>query len=434
MTEAELAASLCCARLAPPTAALVAVVRPVLAAALEASVRLPPLGLVADLSIMVVDPSLAMVDVHVPGLVLRHYDDRVVGPLVTDRRRLALADAYAALDSRYQPLAIALVAESLADDLDPEGPWWEAGPVRAWLGRTDEEIWALALESLTDDPAPLRARIEALARRVARGFTASHVHLVQHLPALASRAQRVAVEQVLEAATAFDLELPRAVRPRSRTGFVVSDTDDEARYPAGGFAALTTSGSPENLVASELVYMEEGTGIDLFAVRYAEGELLYYTRDEAVYTRQRRTIHVALGPDLADARVKDPELPTQRLVLVLAMVRAVVERVIRWLGPVELRIVVHVLDPRLEAERRLTELVLRSWVETGVVQVVASDPEDFAAAIAESAQRVETDVAWLSTGSPPPDDLAVEPWVFEVASMPWRGWVRAATELAHHLA
>ena len=105
---------------------------------------------------------------------------------------------------------------------------------------------------------------------------------------------------------------------------------DESLYPAGGFTAITPGGSNaniENLVTSELVYMEDGPETDVFTLRYVEGELLYYTRDDSVFRRHRQVIGIALGADLDDARVKDRDLPWQRLILALGLFVAA----IRWL-------------------------------------------------------------------------------------------------------
>ncbi len=67
---------------------------------------------------------------------------------------------------------------------------------------------------------------------------------------------------------------------------------DETHYPMGGLAELTNRGSLENLVTSQLIYIEPGPAINVFDVRYLEGELLYYMRDEGSLRRKRRTVHL----------------------------------------------------------------------------------------------------------------------------------------------
>src|SRR5690349_22712781 len=99
-----------------------------------------------------------------------------------------------------------------------------------------------------------------------------------------------------------------------------SHLEDDAAFPQGGFSSVSNVGSLENLVTSELVYMEDDAGLDLFDMRYVEGELLYYTRDESLVVRRRRRVTFALLPGLTEARVKDAGLRWQRGVLVLGLV------------------------------------------------------------------------------------------------------------------
>ncbi len=61
----------------------------------------------------------------------------------------------------------------------------------------------------------------------------------------------------------------------------------------------TNRGSLENLVTSQLIYIEPGPEINVFDVRYLEGELLYYMRDEGSLRRKRRTVHLIF--DLGEA-------------------------------------------------------------------------------------------------------------------------------------
>ena len=104
----SLAAGLWVRRLGP---ADVEQIRPVVGAALEASQRLPPLGLVADIATLLAEHAVVLGGVEVPGLRLRRYEDRVVSPLLTHRLRLALRDAWTALDRTWRPRAVAVLAE-----------------------------------------------------------------------------------------------------------------------------------------------------------------------------------------------------------------------------------------------------------------------------------------------------------------------------------
>ncbi len=429
------AAELCCVRVADAGAALVARARPAVAAARDATVRLGSLGLVAGLAVLLEEPGAGLSGLRLP-LDVRRYDDRVVGPLVVDRRLRALADAYTGLPARLRGLGIALLGERVADAVEPDRPWWAPGALRGWLALPDDDAWSCGLRGLSDAGvlARLQARLGAVQRTA--GFSAADVHLLRHLPVLTTRAQRVAVRQLIDAAAVLDGALPRHVRPRPRPGRVSSRAHEEGAFPAGGFAGLTTSGSPENLVASELVYLEPGADLDLFDVRYAEGELLYYTRDEAIHARPRRTVVIGLAADLTDARVKDEGADWQRIVYLLAVLVAVVGRLVRWLGHVELRILVQALDGdarELEDELGLLSLALRSYVEAGVVELAHAPPATFGAALEEARQRGETDVVFASTAAAPPvDDADIR--LLAVGAYAPAAWGEVATALAWWLA
>jgi hypothetical protein len=431
-------AGLCCARLGDPGPALVTRVRPAVAAALAGSIRLPPLGLLYDVIVLLSELDPRLVGPAIPGLELRRWDDQVVGPLLAHRRRLPLCDAAAALPPDWRAPAAATLAERIGDALGNK-TWWTPASVRAWLSRTDDEIWDDAVSALADPQIreALDAQLRALALAAPIDLSAADVHLVRNLPALASRSQRLLVRQVLEVASRLDAALPRAVRPRARPGPVASGMADEDKYPAGGFGALTTSGSPENLVASELIYMEDGPDVDPFTVRWAEGELLYFTRDEAAHVRGHRRIVVGLSSDLVDARVKDPEIAWQRLVVVVGMLDAVIERVIRWLGEVELHIAVRVVGKKLTDELKALGLALQPWVEAGIISLEEVGEARHVVELAESARlRADVDFVWIGTkslsvkfhGSPP------STFFLEVGQKPWTAWVSQAQQLCVFLA
>src|ERR1700737_4829173 len=92
---------------------------------------------------------------------------------------------------------------------------------------------------------------------------------------------------------------------------------------------------------------------DLFYIKYLRDELYYYSRDENQFLRRRRSFLFVLQPDLRLARFKDPELPSQRIVLVLATLVAAVRRLADWLGHDALRFEFLFIQP--EKERPLEE-------------------------------------------------------------------------------
>src|SRR5205823_4133817 len=137
-----------------------------------------------------------------------------------------------------------------------------------------------------------------------------------------------------------------------------------------GFASLATRGSVESLLQSQLAFMEKDRP-DLFDVKYLRDELLYYSRDENQFLRRRQTFVVALWPELVAARLKDAELPYQRIILVMGWAVALVRRLIDWLSTDALTFRIAFLGEAdgLAAERELLEMILREQIVNGTVAV-----------------------------------------------------------------
>ena len=71
---------------------------------------------------------------------------------------------------------------------------------------------------------------------------------------------------------------------------------------------------------------------DLFDVKFLRDELYYYSRDENQFLRRRRAFLFCLYPDLVKARFKDPDLPAQRIVLILGLLLTAVKKLSEWLS------------------------------------------------------------------------------------------------------
>src|SRR5207248_6066964 len=135
---------------------------------------------------------------------------------------------------------------------------------------------------------------------------------LEHRTALDDLSQRLALRQVLQAAQQFEQGLPQhRIRPLAGRQEVPTRVLDEDTYPVGGFSSLSTRGSVESLLYSQLAFMEEQERPDLFDVKYLRDELLYYARDENNFLRRRRTFAFVLFPDLVQAHFKDADLPWQ---------------------------------------------------------------------------------------------------------------------------
>ena len=384
-----LAAGLCLPRIVPASDEELRRVATWLLATTAETPALPPAAVVADLGHLLEGRPLELLGSGPPlvarlSKALRRYEDHLLGRLAQDQRLTAAADAVARLGPRHRPAAVGLVVGALLDRLGYEaGVAISQGVVRALRRRRGPEVRAEGLAALTNlDPVveSIAAGYEALADAAEEApalLGDADLFTLENLEVLGSLSQRMAIGQAIEAASWLGDALPAVLRPsRSDSGPVPTDLEDESTYPTGGFAAISTSGSLENLVTSELMYMERGRDslepVDLFDLRYAESELLYYTRDESFLVRPRRQVVFALDESLESARLKDPELRWQRLVLLLGLVVTVARQLSTRLGEEELSLEVVILTARptgaggrLAPERQLCDLLLGQWRDRG---------------------------------------------------------------------
>jgi hypothetical protein len=214
------------------------------------------------------------------------------------------------------------------------------------------------------------------------------------------------------------------------------------------------------------MYMDDAAPVDLFSLRYAEGELLHYTRDDSVFRRHRHVIGFALAADLAAARIKDRDLPWQRLILtlgvVLAAVRWLADQLAGQLGEQALAVRLAFPPAGLAEERHIVAVLLAAEIARGTVVIVDEPCEATAAAIDAASRAAIADLVILSRGALPAlprgvralhiDVAAPAPVVHrlawgksstsgirttdqctEVSSDPWRRWCDAAEDLLRWL-
>lgn len=435
---------------------------------------LPPPGVIADLATLLAGarPVFAAAGSHAalagdPGDALRGalraYDDDVLGRLVQTARFDDVLAAYAHLPPLQRPTAVALVAGALLDRAGFLGASVSPASLRRALARPREERELAGRAALRDEAVvgPLAEAYLRLARgaRQRRQLVDDRdVFAIDHLQVLGSFARRLAADHIAAAAEALTRALPRRLPPsRLRRGARDTQLADDNTYPAGGFTAITPGGSSanvENLVASELVYMDDSAPIDLFTLRYVEGELLFYTRDDSVFRRHRHVITFVLADDLDAARVKDPAVPWQRLVIGLGLLVAAVRWLTEQLGHEALTVRLAFPTRGLVEERELVGLLLEGEVRAGLVEL--STPAA-ATAIAEAAAAQGTaisDLVLVSLGAPPaelPRGLrvlhlslaAAAPAAVELAPRPgsapeavgdaWSEWGEAAEDLLRWL-
>lgn len=437
--DAWVAAGLALMRGAPPNDELLDLVRPWVEATLEEFALLPPVGVVGDIGrLLTRAPFDIAKSEHVADPELRvavdSYEEHVLGRLAADIQLEAVRDALLRLDPNLRPAAIAVFTEQVLARIAEARrsiPYDAPGPaaIRRVLHRHSLELLELGDQVLDQaDHEALRHELAASYAGLAQsarscGALVGDVELytIENLEALRSPSLRLAMAQIAEAAQAIERSLPvRVRRSDASRGRTPTRIEDESAYPIGGYASISTNGGIESLVSSELIYMaapdERKAGdIDLFDVRWASGELLMYTRDESVHTRERRTVLFVLMPDLDSARVKDTDVPFQRIVVALGGVIAGIRKLCAWLDEAELglHLILVASTPMagrqatqpLQAEAELARLLLREFIESGVTTLVEVRDADEARARAEAAAEIGgSDVVWLSASTWQPSE------------------------------
>jgi hypothetical protein len=283
------------------------------------------------------------------------------------------------------------------------------------------------------------------------------VFAVDHLGVLRDLGGRMTAAHIGAAADAIAGRLPRRLPARRQLrGLRDTRLADDSLYPAGGFASITAGGAStanlENLVTSELMYMEDDDVIDNFSVRYVESELLHYTRDDSVLRRHRHVIGIALGADLDDARVKDRELPWQRLILALGLLVAAIRWLVEQLG--DQALTVHLAFPpgALAEERQILSLLLEGEIARGTVVIAEETWHDTLAAAARATRSAIADAVVVSLGdrpviptglrtlhinlagaAPTVRELAPRPDSTAASADPWLAWCEGAEDLLRWL-
>jgi hypothetical protein len=375
-------------RAVPPTAATV---RHVLEWALEVAAGgqpLPPVGVVADLGHAAFgadrDNRAPREPVALPGLppaLMRTYEDHVLGKVYADWSFERASDAMRRFQGRDRARGLAYVVKQFRDRAGYGGVELSPGILRTLLEAQPDDLLRRGWESLAaDGPLPLLIDLYesliAAARRMAEVLGLEDVVALEQRTALADMGQYVAHRQVLQVANRLEAGLPRhKVKPLAGRREVPTRVLDEDTYPVGGFSSISTKGTVESLLHSQLAYMERDADQrpDLFDVKYLRDELYYYSRDENQFLRRRRSFVFCLFPDLVRARFKDPDLPAQRIVLVLGLLLTAVKKLSEWLSTDALKfefLLVREGETKpLAQEGALLEMLFREQIENGTVEV-----------------------------------------------------------------
>jgi hypothetical protein len=410
------------------TAPAAATVRPALEWALEIAAGgqpLPPVGFVTDLGnvLLALDRDTRPLrdfanSPSLPVGLTRGYEDLVLGKVFADRTVERAGDALRHYEGRDRSRGVAYVVNQFRERADFDGVLLSPAVIKALLEVPPEEVLARGWDSLgRSGVQPLLVRLHegliAAVRRVAEVLGPEDVFELEHGTALAELGQRVALRQVLQTAARFEGALPLH-KPRQAAGRreVPTRVLDEDTYPVGGFASISTRGSIESLLHSQLAFMEPPSAArpDLFDIKFLRDELLYYSRDENQFLRRRRSFVLALLPDLVQARFKDVELPTQRIVLTLALLVALVRRLTEWLSSdalvFDFLFVAEGEAQPLGQEYELLEMLLREPIANGTVRLLRVP--SLSAAAQEAAERARRSLTHALTVSAAPAELPAE--------------------------
>lgn len=328
------------------------------------------------------DPSVQEAQVIVAGLPPVGRDAAVVHALRLALGRACTPDDDAPRGNPAHLRALLAAGDALPGDRMDLGPRVDA----AWLA------WC-------------RAQRRQHLQRLGAGRLLSRDALweVEHLPELPQESTRLALRQVLAAAAAIAPVSPAVLaRLHSAVREVPREASEADAYPAGGFDAVSTRGTFENLMRSEVAYVGEGRtspgAPDLFDMRFAEGELLYYTRDDSPLLDARRAVTMLIDQPAA-LRTKVPSLPAQTLVLVEGAALALQRDLAQAWGPTGSTFALFwrvttpadraaaleemgLLRLRLGAEiehRRVRLGVVETWAEAPVEGRVVMSPDPVAA-------------------------------------------------------
>lgn len=354
---------------------------------------LPPVGFVADVGHVALGVDAeqrakeALPVTGWPPALGRSYEDHVLGKLYADWTFERAGDALRKYKDQDRVRGLAYIVTQICDRAGVGGVMLPPAVIRGLQTTNPDEVMQSGYEGLVrDGPSPLLVQMyEALvsaARRIAEVLAPEDVLALEQGTALADMGQYVAHRQILQTTARLEARLPaRPVKPLVGRKEVPTRVLDEDQYPVGGYTSISTKGSIESLLHSQLAYMEDESP-DLFDMKFVRDELFYYSRDENQFLRRRRAFVFVFFPDLLAARFKDADLPCQRIVLLQSTVVALVRKLTDWLSTDAIRFeVLFVQDGGrnpLADEAALLRILLREPIERGDGEVLEVPTRDAA--------------------------------------------------------
>lgn len=374
----------------------------------------PPVGFIADVIRLVLfsDQPIARRQVVAGSLspqAVRSYDDYVLGKLYSDATFERASVAICRYETEQRIQAIAWLIARICDRINFEGVVLSPAVARSLQGMPAEDLLTQGSESISEAgliPLLVDAyqRLTIDIRRVGEVLSAEDVFELEKGTALVDFGQRLALRQVVRCCEDFSAILPhKAPRPTTRQRNVPTHIMEEDTYPIGGFISISTKGSIESLLHSELAFMEtdEAHRPDLFELKFVRSELLYYSRDENAFLRHRRTFQFVLFPDLSECRVKDVGQSYQRLIQVLAFQVTLIRKLIEWLSDDAVIFEFHFIKSSkkdsLSDEQELMEMMLSDQIQNQTVSIQQTSTHDMIASAEEWARTSTTHSLVFST-------------------------------------
>lgn len=149
--------------------------------------------------------------------------------------------------------------------------------------------------------------------------------------------------------------------------------------PLGGYSALATHGCLENLLPSQLAWLDISFGhFNFFDLKKARQELLYYKRSDNCVLVNCRHIIILLDKTLEDGRAKHRDLPCQALTLLIAGLLCLWEQLKQTILTEELKLTLLFIDcdHAMDAEKRLLALMFASEIDSGKIKIDAMNSKE----------------------------------------------------------
>lgn len=311
------------------------------------------------------------------GLV-RRYEDYVLGKLYADLSLERGIDGLQKYRGRDRDKAIAYLINQVSGRTQLDGALLSPAVAKGLLSmkpnRLAEELQKSQDAEVNSDLVNAFEELIQRVRNAGELLGPEDIFELERGTALSQFGQRMALRQLLQATEYYASALPKQ-KPRgaSRQYSVSTNILQEDFYPVGGFSSISSRGTIESLLRSELAYIEDDRRPDLFDIKYVRDELLYYSRDENQFFRRRMCFMFVLDSDLVAARIKDPSALWQRIIYALAIVVASYRAISEWLSHDALRFEIIFRDDsaanELADERTLLQTVFHDQIQAGLVKI-----------------------------------------------------------------